>query len=101
MNFGKLVLSIFFLLLLLTPSAYAKTFNSEVATTIDRVELLTPVKDTLNIVEGKSLLGGPCTIRFEVTQEDGTVVSGTITFSDVNWFRCATLRVGAFFSRIF
>lgn len=56
---------------------------------------------TSYIVEEKSELVKDCEVRLNMTLENGTHIEGTVTFSDVSWWDCAKMQLGAWYTRNF
>lgn len=42
-----------------------------------------------------------CTVKFDVELEDGTTITGEITFSDVSWWDCTKMKFGAWWASTF
>jgi hypothetical protein len=59
------------------------------------------VLGTINTAPEKSEVLKECTVRLNMTLENGTKIEGTVTFSDVSWLECATMQLGAWWDRNF
>ena len=66
------------------------------------------VENPLEINKFESLEGisvnsviNDCTVRLNFTLEDGTTVTGTITFEDVSWWDCSKMQLAAWWKRNF
>lgn len=46
-------------------------------------------------------LFGKCTIRVNITLEDGTKIRGKVTFHDVGFFECIGIKAANLWSKIF
>ncbi len=44
---------------------------------------------------------GSCTVKVDTTLPNGSTVTGTITFSEVNIFQCAAIKIGLWLDKIF
>lgn len=42
-----------------------------------------------------------CTVKLDFELEDGTVIQGTLTFSDVSWWDCSKMQLVAWWERNF
>lgn len=48
-------------------------------------------------IQAKSKLVGSCTLRIDVTLDDGTIVKGKVTFYDVSFIQCIGLKIANLF----
>ena len=102
-----LVLSI---ILLITSGSFAKSYTSLNTMQINTIALIeegTKVNsfyfdNFLNLkIKNSHNIFGKCTIRVNITLEDGTKIKGKVTFHDVGFFECIGIKLANFWSKIF
>lgn len=54
-----------------------------------------------NTLQTVSLLKKDCTVSFNVELENGTIVQGELTFSDVSWWDCTKMKFAAWWASTF